>query len=133
MTPKFKRLLSGLAFSLVWWAIHSSPFARLLDAFVIAPLAGAVVWMTWDLFQWMRRGRRLGPRQLSTNPQFPRAVFAVPFATLAGTFLLVALGRRSGFPAGRWEELAVIIGGVVGASWSLMLVTSTEFRASGLV
>jgi hypothetical protein len=52
---------------------------------------------------------------------------------LASTLLLVALVRRSGFPAGRWEGLAVLVGGVVAALWSGMLMSSTEFRASGLV
>jgi hypothetical protein len=133
MRRSFKHLVSVLAFALVWWAIYSSPFARLLDVIVVAAIAGAIVWMTWDLFKWMCRGRVLGPTELSTKPQYPWSVFAVPFAALASTLLLVALGRRSGFPAGRWEGLAVAVGGAVATLWSGMLMSSTEFRASGLV
>src|ERR1700692_4564021 len=133
MRDSFKHLVSGLAFALVWWAIYSSPFARLLDVFVVAASAGAIVWMSWDLFKWMCCGRALGPSELSTKPQFPWAVFCIPFAGLASTLLLVALGRQSGFPAGRWEELAVVVGGVVATLWTGMLMSSTEFRVSGFV
>jgi hypothetical protein len=133
MRHRFKHLVCGLAFALVWWAIYRSPFARVLDVFVVAAIAGAIVWMTWDLFKWMCRARVLGPTELSTRPQFPWAVFGIPFAGLASTLLLVALGRRSGFPAGRWEELAVVVGGVVATLWTGMLMSSTEFRVSGLV
>jgi hypothetical protein len=133
MKRSLKDLVSGLAFALVWWAIYISAFARLVDVFVVAAIAGAIVWMTWDLFKWMCRGRALGPSELSTKPQFPWAVFGIPFAGLASTLLLVALGRRSGFPSGHWEELAVLVGGVVASLWSAMLMSSTEFRASGLV
>jgi hypothetical protein len=133
MTRSFKHLVSGLAFALVWWAAYRSPFARVLDVFAVAAIAGAIAWMIWDLFKWIRRGRVLGSIELSTKPQYPWSVFAVPFAALASTLLLVALVRRSGFPAGRWEELVVIVGGVVAALWSGILLSSTEFRASGLV
>jgi hypothetical protein len=130
---RFKHLVSGLVFALVWWVIYRSPLARVLDVFVMAAIAGAIVWITWDLFNWMRRSRVLGPTELSTKPQFPWPVFAVPFAALASTLLFFALGRRSGFLAGRWQGLAVVVGGVVAALWSGMLMSSTEFRASGLV
>jgi hypothetical protein len=133
MSRRFKHLVSGLAFALVWWAIYRSQFAPVLDIFVMAAIAGAIVWMTWDLFKWMCRGRVLGPTELSTKPQFPWSVFAVPFAALASTLLFFALGRRSGFLAGRWEGLAVVGVGVVAALWSVMLMSSTEFRAAGLV
>jgi len=126
-------LVSGLAFALLWWAIYSSPFARLLDVIVVAAIAGAMVWMTWDLFKWMCRRRVLGPSELCTKPQYPWSLFVVPFAVLASALLLVALVRRSGLPAGRWEELVVVAGGVVAALWSGMLMSSTEFRALGLV
>ena len=77
MRRSFKHLVSGLAFGLVWWATYRSPFARVLDVFVVAAIAGAIVWMIWDLFKWMCRGRVLGSTELSTKPQYPWSVFAV--------------------------------------------------------
>jgi hypothetical protein len=60
MRRSFKHLVSGLAFALVWWAAYRSPFARVLDVFVVAAIAGAIAWMIWDLFKWICRGRVLG-------------------------------------------------------------------------
>jgi hypothetical protein len=133
MRRRLKSTVSGLAFGLAWWAVYTSPFARIMDVFVMAALAGGIVWMTWDLYKWMFRRRVLGPMQLAIKPQFPRAVFGLPFAALAGTLVFVVSGWQSGFAARRWEALALVAGGVIAALWSAMLMSSTEFRVSGLV
>ena len=76
MRDSFKHLVSGLAFALVWWAIYSSPFARLLDVFVVAAIAGAIVWMSWDLFKWMCCGALSVLRNYPLNRSFRGRFFA---------------------------------------------------------
>jgi hypothetical protein len=46
MRRRLKSRVSGLAFGLAWWAVYRSPFARIIDVFVVAALAGGIVWMT---------------------------------------------------------------------------------------
>jgi hypothetical protein len=99
MKDRLKSAVSGLSFCLTWWVIYSSPFARILDGFVVATLVGGIVWMTWDIYRWMYRGRVLGPTELAIKPQYPRAVVGVPFAVLASTLVIVTSGWHPPFPS----------------------------------
>jgi len=92
MKDRLKSTVSGLGFCLAWLVIYRSPFARILDGFVLATLVGGIVWMTWDLYRWVYRGRLLGPTELAIKPQYPRAVVGLPFALLASTLVIVTSG-----------------------------------------